>query len=331
MTYVQKPKTDDLNFNQSEIEYEEKLYLLGFMLLSEINSLVLNELGESYNLDRVKKLWIPKSQKMNQLVASDPQLLDEEKMRQVVNDIDPKHSKKIKEIEDKLVLNPFWRANKHSIKMVKIDELIALQSSVNIDRANFLAKHISKNATIEQLLDYTFDFNRKSSVVNYHMISPNSILFSTKDHDIRPGKIEVRRVSLYNENNENDSIVPALTIPIVQGQSFVYCVRTFSIIPSQDGTTKKIYFITLQNGIHRAYALRSLGIEYMPCLIIDPVTSGETNLLMSNWSPERLQQNATQRPPLMKDFFNSDLTEKLNVPKRQMCVKIEWKIEKFTA
>lgn len=171
---VKEAKQNENQIQSVEIEHdtEEKLYLLGFMPLGEINSLVLNELGESYNLERVKKLWIPKSQKMNQLVASDPRLLDEEKMRQVVNDIDPKHSKKIKEIEDKLVLNPFWRANKPSIKMVKIDELIALQSSINIDRANFLAKHISKNATIQQLLDYTFDFNRKSSVVSHHMISP---------------------------------------------------------------------------------------------------------------------------------------------------------------
>ena len=52
-----------------ETETEEKIYLLGFMPGGEVNGLVLGELGESFNLDRVKKLWLPKSQKANQLIV----------------------------------------------------------------------------------------------------------------------------------------------------------------------------------------------------------------------------------------------------------------------
>lgn len=311
-------------------ETEEKVYLLGFMPSGEVNGLVLSELGESFNLDRVKKLWLPKSQKMNQLFVSDMQLLDDEKMKVVIKDIDPKHSKKIETIETQFQLNPFWQANKHSIKMVKIDELITLQNSVNIDRANNLAKRISKDATVEDLLDYNFDFNRKPPVIHNHLISPNAMLFSSNDNDIRPSKIEVRNIPRYAENGIDDCTVPALVIPVVVGEPSVYCIRTYAPVQMPDGTTKMIYFLILQNGIHRAYALRSLGIEYMPCLIIDPVTAGETDMLMGNWSQERKLQSASQRPPLMKDFFNPELIEKFKVRKKQMCIKVGWTIEKFT-
>lgn len=321
---VTKESTD-----KSTLETEEKIFLLGFMPPGEVNGLVVSELGESFNLDRVKKLWVPKSQKVNELFVSDMHIIDDETMGDVVKDIDQKYSNKLEVIENQLKSNPFWQANKHVIKMVKIDSLITLQNNVNFDRAIKLAEKIKKDATVEELLDYTFDFNRKSPVIRSHLISNNEILFSTNDHDVRPGKIEVRKISKYAENEENGTI-PALVIPIVEGESFIYCVRTYNMQPMPDGTLKKVYYLALQNGIHRAYALRSLGIEYMPCLIIDPLTVGETNMLMGNWPPERLQQSASQRPPLMKDFFNPELTEKFRVPKTTRCIKVEWKIENFT-
>jgi len=313
----------------SENEMEEKIYNLGFMPLNEVTGLVLNELGESYDLERVKNLWLPKSQKMNQIFNTQPQLIDENKLKDIIKDIDSTHSQKLQEIESKLQLNPFWKANAHSIKLVKIDELIALQSFVNLNRAHSLAKKIAKNATVEELLDFVFDFNRKPPQINHHSIANNAILFSTIDHDVRPGKIEVRKIERYAQNGSGDKI-SALVIPILEGDSSVYCINTHTSYQLPDGTNKMAYFLTLQNGIHRAYALRSLGIEYMPCLIIEPKTSNETNMLMGNWPPERLQQNGSQRPPLMKDFFNQELTETFKMRKRLLCVRVEWKVEKFT-
>ena len=89
-----------------DTETEEKLFLLGFLPLNEIANLVLAELGESIDLDRIKKLWLPKTKKAQELAKTDTRLLDDEKLKDVVKDIDPKYSKKIKEIEEKISLNP---------------------------------------------------------------------------------------------------------------------------------------------------------------------------------------------------------------------------------
>jgi len=307
---------------------EEKIYNLGFMPLNEVAGLVLDELEETYDLDRTKKLWLPRSQKAAELMNSGMQLLDDEKMRNIVIDIDSKYSKKIEEIANKLKQYPFWQANKYSIKMVRIDELICLQSFVNLDRANYQKRKITKETMMEDLLDFCFPFNREQSEIHSHMISNNAALFSTNDHDVRPGKIEIRKVPKFWDDGIDK--VLALVIPVVEGDPFVYCVRTYGPFQMPDQTTKKIYFLTLQNGIHRAYALKSLGIEYMPCLIIDPSTAAEAQMVSKNWNPERALQNVSQRPPLMKDFFNPDLTEKFKVRKRLMCIRVEWKIEPFT-
>lgn len=311
-----------------ETSTEEKIYNLGFMPLNEVAGLVVNELEETYDLDRVKKLWLPRSQKAAELMNSDMQMLDDQKMEDVVKDVDAKYLEKIEKIENKLKQYPFWQANKYAIKMVKIDELICLQSYVNLDRANFQKSKIRKNATTEELLDFCFPMDRDAAQIHSHMISNNAVLFSTDDHDVRPGKIEVRKVPKFGDDGVEK--IPALVIPVLEGDPFVYCVRTYGQFQMQDQTTKKVYFLTLQNGIHRAYALKSLGIEYMPCIIIDPTTAAETQLVSKNWTPERAMQNVSQRPPLMKDFFNYDLVEKFKVRKRLMCIRVEWKIEPFT-
>ena len=109
-------------------ETEEKVYLLGFMPAPEVNGLVLGELGESFDLDRVKKLWLPKSQKKTEIFQSDMQLLDDEKLKEAIKDFEPTYTNKIESIEARLAQIPFWKANKHSLKMVKIDELISFRA-----------------------------------------------------------------------------------------------------------------------------------------------------------------------------------------------------------
>lgn len=312
-------------------ETEEKIYLLGFMPMNEINVLVLGELGESVDLNRIKNLWLPKTKAVQELVKTDMRLLDDEKLNDVIKDIDTKYSKKIEEIEKKLNLNPFWQANKYSIKLVKIDELIALQGFVNIDRANKLSTKISKDVTMPELIDFTIDLDRKPDVIHHHQISNNAILFSTDNHDVRPGKIEVRQIPKNNDvENLDGNYISALIIPVIEGDAVIYCLKTFNFIKMPDGTQKRNYYLRIQNGLHRAYALRSLGIEYMPCLIVEPTSAVETGLLTGQWSPERIAQEISQRPPLMKDFFNPELTEKFQVRKTKMCIKVEWKIDKFT-
>jgi len=133
-----------------------------------------------------------------------------------------------------------------------------------------------------------------------------------------------------NDDGASGRDVPALVIPIVQGDPYTYCVRTYANMQSPDGQVQRVYWITIQNGIHRAYALRSLGFDYMPCLLIDPTSSDETRLLTGNWSPERMQMCESPRPPLLKDFFDSNLTEKFPVRKTSLCVKVGFTLEKFT-
>jgi len=330
---VPPPHVQPVSTTSVANEMQRKLCLLGFMPQQEVGGLVLGELGGRLDLDRMKSLWLPKVQKANELKLTDLQILDDERMDRVIKPIDPGLASKCDAIESELQKLPFWRTTQHTLALVRLDDLIVLQNSVNLDRAASLAQRISSNATMEQLLDYSIDLTRRPAPIHHRWIGQNTLLFTSPNHDVRPGNVEVRSVPRNAKGSGDGAVhdVPALVVPLLEGEAPSYCIRTRAAIPTNDGSQKRVWFLTLQNGIHRAYALRSLGFEYMPVLLIDPSSADETGLLMSNWSPERMQQVPTLRPPLLKDFFNSDLTETFELRRSMLCVRISVTVEKFTA
>lgn len=80
--------------------------------------------------------------------------------------------------------------------------------------------------------------------------------------------------------------------------------------------------IVLQNGHHRAYALRSMGATHAYCVVEDVTRKDELRLVGSarvGADPEFFF--AARRPPLLKDYFDPALTKRLAV--RQILTEIE--------
>lgn len=313
-----------------DTEHERKMYLLGFMPHGEIGGLVLGDLAEHGGIDRVHTLWLPRVEAANRLRQQDERIIDDARLNRVVREIDPALAPKLAQIEARLQKIPFWRNNQHSICLVRLDDLIVLQNCVNLDRAERLAAGLKPGVEVAELLDYAIDFDRKPSPIHHRWIENNTLLFSSPNHDVRPGQIEVRSIPRYRTADLDQAPVPALILPMLEGDSFIYCVRTFSVMQFPDGSQRRNWFLTLQNGVHRAYALRSMGFEYMPMLIVDPRSSDETALLTGNWSPERLQQAYSSCPPLLRDFFNPELTETFSVRRSTLCIRVAVTVEKFT-
>jgi hypothetical protein len=86
--------------------------------------------------------------------------------------------------------------------------------------------------------------------------------------------------------------------------------------------------VVLNNGHHRAFALRAMGVTHMPCLI------------QVCGSPHELHEAATSeicdnsdlyfdspRPPLLRDFDRPELTHRLSIPRLQRQVRVSFKVE----
>lgn len=314
-------------------EPSDVVYLFAFMPLPEANGVLLGELGHTLDIAELRSYWLDRTTKIETLARTDPYVIDDSNLVEIEKGLDESLKEKIDSIEGRLKAYSIWKTTPHAIKLVEIDKLIALQNHINLNRVRKIAEHLSSDSSTEELLDLCFDFDRPSVPISYGMTANNTYVFTSEDEDVRIAQPTIRMLPRYDTSGDTANLgkLPSLLIQATAGDPFIYALKTHVAQQIAPGVVLKRYQFTLQNGFHRAYAMRERGFRHMPCLVVDPISSNETALLGANWPPERLAQITTQRPPLMKDFFNQDLTEAIKVPRRKIVWKISWGIEKFLA
>lgn len=90
--------------------------------------------------------------------------------------------------------------------------------------------------------------------------------------------------------------------------------------------------LILNNGSHRAFALRERGITHVPCAVQQITRREELDVV----GPEDLKQYPDRylsgpRPPVLKDYFDPQLRKIVSVPRHQRQVKIAFVVEPLDA
>lgn len=87
--------------------------------------------------------------------------------------------------------------------------------------------------------------------------------------------------------------------------------------------------LILNNGFHRAYALRSIGYTFMPA-VVQRVTHPDLELgQVINGLPKEYLIGSP-RPSMVKDFFDERLVTKLRVKARLRTIKVAWGAEQLS-
>lgn len=298
------------------------------MTPGEAGGVIVGDLSLGFDPAEIRKRWIPKTVAANSLAATDPYIVDDSNIGTVIREVGSENQEKLQEIETHLKANPFFRTIPHTIKLIEIGKLIALQSHINLDRVELFAQRVKKDSTISELLDFCLAPRKTSSKIEVNLVAQTSFLFCSDDEDVRVANPEIKELPKH-DNPISEEKCPALILKVLCGDPFIYVLKTYTQMQSPFTGIVKRYQLTLQNGFHRAYLLRSLGFTHMPCALIEPSSASETQLLVGNWPPEKLQQAMMPRPPLMKDFFNPDVCETVKVRKRKICWKISWGVERI--
>ncbi len=85
--------------------------------------------------------------------------------------------------------------------------------------------------------------------------------------------------------------------------------------------------LVLNNGSHRAYALRDLGIMHAPCIVQHVSRREELEVLNQQLHAEPDRYLKAARPPMLKDYFDPLLRAVLQVPRRKRQVKVTFGIK----
>lgn len=198
------------------------------------------------------------------------------------------------------------------IEMVELDRLVVHQWQVTHSHAEQVQRRLGPSPDHEAVFRtcLPLEHNRRN---------------------IRMERLDSRRYAFHGESEDFGFHEPALLEPeevcherfgpvaVILGLVLGFGSNFFSAVRIGDR-------VILNNGYHRAYALRALGITHAPCAVEKAVNVDELAVAVN----PRVAEDAAfyagaSRPPLFKDFFDPRICRSL--PSRSLVRRIEVSFE----
>ena len=206
-----------------------------------------------------------------------------------------------------------------SFVRVELDNLIVSQIHVESSFVPALAARLGDAPDEARLFRFCLPVERETPPVRIQRLSGDRFLFSCYSTDFRAHEPRLFRPGEFQADLLSGPSVGLLGVAVGFGSNFLSAVRS-------DGR------VLLQNGYHRAYALRRLGFTHAYCVVEDVTRKDELRLTADDdvaADPEFYF--AAKRPPLLKDFFDRRLTKFLPVRRMENLVEVEIKVRSSVA
>jgi hypothetical protein len=201
------------------------------------------------------------------------------------------------------------------IALVELDRLVVFQKFINLGFVEALKASLTTPPTDEDVARLAFGIERVAPQVQFMQNAPNVYSAVSRSNDFR--FLEARVVA--------PAQVP--TIPS-SGRPFAYIVLELGFGSNYLNAVQAEGRLILNNGSHRAYALRDLGLTHAPCIVQEVSHREELDLVATG----DVQQNPDRylkvpRPPLLKDYFDAALRKVVPVPRKNRLVRVQFGYE----
>ena len=200
-----------------------------------------------------------------------------------------------------------------SFAMVELDKLIAVQEYVNLEHVARVSKRIPRKHTAEQLLNVCLPYEKSNGPVSLIQDDSKSFIFQSESTDFRAFPAELLEQQTVELLAANGPLSGVVALPVGFGPNYLSGIRYGRRV-------------ILNNGYHRAYTLRSLGITHAPMAIQVYSRAEEIAFIAGEKKTHYIEAAVEQaRPPMFKDFFDPSLVVELLCPRvrRQIKVSVE--------
>jgi hypothetical protein len=222
--------------------------------------------------------------------------------------------------------NPWFRKSfdnlPFSIEKVELDKLIVSQVHVEASYAGEVeAKLRTKGGKCSDraLFDFCLPLDRPSPPVRIQRLSTNRYLFASPSTDFRSHDARLLRGAEIDHLDSSGPVTAMFGVMVGFGSNFMSGIRSGSRV-------------LLQNGYHRAFALRRAGFTHGWCAIETVTRKDELKLTASDEVAEDPEfYFAAKRPPILRDFLDRRLAKPLLVRDMETQLEIEIVIRSSTA
>ena len=205
-----------------------------------------------------------------------------------------------------------------TIEMIELDRLVVWQSHVADRFAEVRGQALGTKPTPEDLFRFCLPLDREAPPVQIVRLDGDRFQFISPSTDLRAHEAMLLDPAQMSAIHSYGPVAAAIGLVVGFSANFLSGIRSDNRI-------------LLQNGYHRAYALRALGITHAPCVIQTVTRKDELALLADTrvTSDPGFYFKAA-RPPMLRDFFNPSLRKHLNVRPIDTVVEVQFSMKNLT-
>lgn len=201
--------------------------------------------------------------------------------------------------------------------MVELDRLVVCQKHINLAYVRELQASLPDRPTLQEIFDFCMSPREARPPVQAQQVGQNAFVFVSPSTDFRFLGSDLMRPDQAPGIGANGHPTSIVGIPVGYGSNYLSAVNI-------EGR------LILNNGSHRAYALRDRGLLVAPIVIQHISRWDEVEVV----GPEAVRQNRasyldTPRPPVLKDYFDEQLRKIVSLPKRARQLRVLINIEQL--
>ncbi len=207
----------------------------------------------------------------------------------------------------------------YTIELVELDKLVVSQIQVEGSHVLSAAARLGARPTPAELFRFCLPLERELPPVSITRLAANRYQFTSPSSDFRQHDPLLLRGADIAHVKFPGPAAALLGISVGFGSNFMSGIRSGDRV-------------LLQNGYHRAYALRRAGFAHAWCVVEQVTRKDELRLTAtSQVSDDPEFYFAAKRPPILRDYFDPRIAKRLKAKCMDCIVEVEIKVRSSIA
>jgi hypothetical protein len=293
---------------------DETLYLIGRPTLREFRRYVRRHAVCPDDDDALAGEWQAAQRHIQRLEKDEAGLADNPSLTPIT-DADRDYKPLLLEfLKDPLVRHNF-NIVPTEIALVELDRLVVWQKHIHLTHVRKLQNRLGPEPDEEDVFRFSLPFEHPHPPVKWSRVRHGKYVFMSPSNDLRflgTMPLKSRHIANYPPPG---SLVGVIGIAVGFGSNFMNAFRFGNRI-------------LLNNGSHRACALREAGVTHAPCIVQHCASREELEMVAG----EEIAADADQffnapRPSMLKDYFDPKLRKLFASRRRHRQVTVKFEVE----
>jgi hypothetical protein len=218
-------------------------------------------------------------------------------------------------LKDPVVRHSF-NAVPSEVAWVKLDDMLVHQLHIDLGHVAKLQQRVGPAPSAQELFRLCLPYDHPKPPAKWTRLDSSSYVFISASNDLRfLGAMSLKPEDV-PRHSHSGTLLGMVGLAVGFGSNFLNAFHVENRL-------------ILNNGSHRAYALRDLGITEVPCLVQHVSSRDELDLV---GAPDDVVDHANSylrapRPPMFKDYFNPELRKVFACQRLHRQVRVSFSVK----